>query len=80
VCLPDSSWGGMLQSVQSSPVLIYLPRMCLSPGLFIAATTLSVNLLGDGVRDFFDEGSASWLAYSMRVYGRLWNRFGADWC
>ena len=70
----------MLQSVQSSPVLIYLPRMCLSPGLFIAATTLSVNLLGDGVRDFFDEGSASWLAYSMRVYGRLWNRFGADWC
>ncbi len=55
----------MLQSVQSSPVLIYLPRMWLSPGLFIAATTLSVNLLGDGVRDFFDEGLASWLAYSM---------------
>jgi len=39
--------------------------MWLSPGLFIAATTLSVNLLGDGVRDFFDEGLASWLAYSM---------------
>ncbi|APT85220.1 ABC transporter permease [Corynebacterium aquilae] len=49
---PDPSWGRMLQSAQSS--LGSHPTLALWPGLTIALTVLGFNLLGDGLRDFFD--------------------------
>ncbi|MCY4455917.1 MAG: ABC transporter permease subunit, partial [Chloroflexi bacterium] len=49
---PDASWGLMLsrgrESIETSPWL------ALFPGLAIAITVLSFNLLGDVVRDILD--------------------------
>lgn len=50
--LPDSSWGSMLYFGQSladvDPLLIYVP------GILIVLTVLSLNLVGDGLRDALD--------------------------
>ena len=45
---PVPSWGNMLKS--ATPWLGTAPWMALPPGLLIFATTLSVNLLGNGFR------------------------------
>ena len=49
VQVPQASWGSMLSTayrfIRVSPTLI------LWPGLAIMITVLSVNLLGDGIRD-----------------------------
>jgi peptide/nickel transport system permease protein len=49
---PDASWGSMLQYGQSladvDPLLIYVP------GILIVLTVLSLNLVGDGLRDALD--------------------------
>jgi len=49
---PTATWGTMLADSQSyvttDPLLLYLP------GLAILTTVLSVNLVGDGLRDAFD--------------------------
>jgi peptide/nickel transport system permease protein len=49
---PNTSWGKLLadgkESIATQPTLIYFP------GLFIILTTLSVNFVGDGLRDAFD--------------------------
>ena len=49
---PDTSWGNLLYdakgNVQFDTHLLYFP------GLFILLTVLSVNFLGDGLRDAFD--------------------------
>ncbi|MEW8979728.1 MAG: ABC transporter permease [Symbiobacterium sp.] len=49
---PTSDWGEMLASGRQ-----YLPDarwLELFPGLFVMLAVLSVNLLGDGLRDYFD--------------------------
>jgi ABC-type dipeptide/oligopeptide/nickel transport system permease subunit len=51
---PEASWGNMLNAAQSISVLTDLPWMWLPPGLAIAATVLSINLIGDGLRDAID--------------------------
>lgn len=46
------TWGNMLQEAQ-----IYIttaPWLSIFPGLFIVLTVLSLNMLGDGLRDAFD--------------------------
>lgn len=49
---PDPSWGNMLLDGKT---LIYNAWwMTLFPGLFIMATILGINLLGDGLRDLLD--------------------------
>lgn len=50
---PDPSWGRMLQASQAS--LSSAPQLALWPGLAIALTVLGFNLLGDGLRDHFEE-------------------------
>ncbi|GAB4213094.1 MAG: oligopeptide ABC transporter permease AppC [Roseiflexaceae bacterium] len=50
---PDASWGNMLQAV-SSTVLEKYPWQAFFPGLMIFLTSLSVNFLGDGLRDALD--------------------------
>lgn len=53
---PTASWGNMLTSAQS-----FIQRgawwMWVFPSLFIILTILSINLIGDGLRDAFDPRS-----------------------
>lgn len=55
---PQASWGGMLQSAQSLTVLSAYPWLWLPPGVAIAVTVLSINFVGDGLRDAFDPRQA----------------------
>lgn len=49
---PTPEWGGMLAS--GRPYIRDNPHITLFPGLAIALTIFSLNLLGDGLRDAFD--------------------------
>jgi len=49
---PTPSWGNMLNNAQSE--LDYAPWTALFPGLFIFLTVISVNYIGDGLRDALD--------------------------
>jgi len=49
---PTPSWGSMLNSAQR--FLVNAPWMAVWPGLAIFLTVLSLNLLGDGLRDALD--------------------------
>lgn len=51
---PTSSWGNMLTDAQSLTVLESMPWLWLPPGLMIALAVLSINFIGDGLRDAFD--------------------------
>jgi peptide/nickel transport system permease protein len=50
---PVPTWGNMLNEARNSP-LEYLFIQALSPGFFIFLTVLSINFLGDGLRDALD--------------------------
>lgn len=49
---PAPDWGGMLTSAQT--YLYNDPLLAVLPGIAIFLTALSFNLVGDGLRDFFD--------------------------
>ena len=49
---PSPEWGAMLNYAQG--YLRTAPYMAIFPGLAIALTALSINLVGDGLRDAFD--------------------------
>jgi len=51
---PTPSWGNMLSDAQSVLVLRNMPWLWLPPGIMIAITVLSVNFIGDGLRDALD--------------------------
>ena len=51
------SWGRMLSDAASGNLFQYAPWMMIFPGLFLVLTTLSFNLLGDGLRDALDPRS-----------------------
>jgi peptide/nickel transport system permease protein len=50
---PVPTWGNMLNEARNSP-LEYLFVQALSPGFCIFLTVLSVNFIGDGLRDALD--------------------------
>jgi len=50
---PVPTWGNMLNEARNSP-LEYLFTQALSPGFAIFLTVLSVNFVGDGLRDALD--------------------------
>ena len=54
VRMPTSTWGNMLNAAQSLPVLEGQPWLWLPPGLALGLTILSVNFVGDGLRDALD--------------------------
>ena len=54
--LPTPSWGNMLRTSQTT--LTTAPWLALAPGGFIFLTILSVNYIGDGLRDALDPQSA----------------------
>ena len=49
---PTPEWGAMLNDAKR--YIMTYPRMMLYPGIFIALTVLSLNFLGDGLRDAMD--------------------------
>jgi peptide/nickel transport system permease protein len=56
VPLDTPSWGKMLSDAQG--VFTVAPWLMIFPGLFLFITTLSFNLLGDGLRDALDPRTA----------------------
>ena len=53
---PAASWGNILQSSKS--VLSKAPWTVIFPGLAVVRCVLSLNLLGDGLRDYLDPRTA----------------------
>ncbi len=54
---PASSWGTMLRNAQQ--VIFSAPWAAVFPGVMIFLTVVSVNFIGDGLRDVFDPGGAT---------------------
>lgn len=51
---PTASWGNILYYAQSIAVLANKPWMWLPAGIILIVTVLSINFLGDGIRDALD--------------------------
>ena len=51
---PNPSWGNMLYDAQSLTILQTMPWLWIPPGVAIAVSVLSVNFVGDGLRDALD--------------------------
>jgi peptide/nickel transport system permease protein len=54
VQIPTATWGNMLTDAQSLTVLEQMPWLWLPPGLMITITVLSINFIGDALRDALD--------------------------
>lgn len=51
---PAASWGNMLYNAQSITILTERPWMWLPPGIALMLTILSINFVGNGLRDALD--------------------------
>lgn len=51
---PYTSWGAMANDGASAGVMLNYPWLILAPGLALALTLVSLNFLGDGLRDALD--------------------------
>jgi peptide/nickel transport system permease protein len=51
---PTPSWGNMLTDAQSLTVLERMPWLWVPPGAMILVSVLSINFIGDGLRDALD--------------------------
>ena len=49
---PAPSWGSMIAAGQND--LLLAPHIAMFPGVAIVVTVLSLNLIGDGLRDALD--------------------------
>lgn len=54
VQLPTPSWGNMLQEATTLTILETMPWVWIPAGVLIAVTVLSINFIGDGLRDAMD--------------------------
>jgi peptide/nickel transport system permease protein len=54
---PTPTWGNMIQAAQDPYTLANRPWIWLSPGIAIFLTVMSINLVGDGLRDAIDPKS-----------------------
>jgi peptide/nickel transport system permease protein len=54
---PTASWGNMLTEAQEFTIIKDAPWYWFYPGLLILLTTLSINFVGDGLRDALDPRS-----------------------
>jgi len=54
---PTPSWGNMLTSAQESTVIAYYWWRWIIPALFVVAAALSINMLGDALREAMDPKS-----------------------
>ncbi|WP_082306784.1 oligopeptide ABC transporter permease [Bacillus sp. FJAT-27245] len=51
---PTPSWGNMLTQAQDLSTLMFYPWVAIFPGLLILISVMSVNFVGDGLRDALD--------------------------
>ncbi len=51
---PTPSWGNMLTDAQSLTILERMPWLWLPPGFMILISVLTINFVGDGLRDALD--------------------------
>jgi peptide/nickel transport system permease protein len=56
---PDPSWGNMLNAARQISVLERFYWQWVPPAIFIVLMVLSVNFVGDGLRDAFDQRATS---------------------
>ena len=54
---PASSWGSMLRNTQN--LIFSAPWSAVFPGMMIFLTVISINFVGDGLRDVFDPEGAT---------------------
>ncbi len=54
---PTPSWGNMLRDAQTLSILEGMPWLWLAPGVMIGLAVLSINFIGDGLRDALDPRS-----------------------
>lgn len=54
---PTPSWGNMVESARSLDILENLPWTWFAPGIFIVMTVISINFIGDALRDAVDPKS-----------------------
>nr|WP_249872182.1 oligopeptide ABC transporter permease [Oceanobacillus saliphilus] len=54
---PTPTWGNMISEAQNIRILRNHPHAWIPPGLGILVTVLSINFIGDGLRDAFDPKS-----------------------
>lgn len=54
VLLPTPTWGNMLKDASSLVVMRTMPWQWIPPGVMIALTVMSINFIGDGLRDALD--------------------------
>lgn len=54
---PTPSWGNMINTAQSAAVLQQMPWLWIPAGFLIALSVLSINFIGDGLRDALDPRS-----------------------
>ena len=57
---PMASLGNMLNGAQSITVLISQPWLWLPPGIMIVVLVVSINFVGDALRDAFDPSGGRW--------------------
>lgn len=51
---PEASWGNIISAAQSLVVLTDRPWIWIPPGICIIVTVVSINLIGEGIRDALD--------------------------
>lgn len=51
---PEPSWGNMMAAAQELVILEQMPWLWLPPGICIMLAVLSINFVGDGLRDALD--------------------------
>lgn len=54
VPLPTPTWGNMMEDARNLSILQNQPWMWIPPAMFALITILSINFIGDGLRDAFD--------------------------
>ncbi len=52
--IPKSSWGNMINSAKNLAVLVRRPWAWIPAGLLLMLTVISINLVGEGIRDALD--------------------------
>jgi peptide/nickel transport system permease protein len=55
---PTPSWGNLINLAQSASILQTMPWLWAPPGILIAIAVLSINFVGDGMRDALDPRAA----------------------
>lgn len=51
---PTPTWGNMVERARDNHIFMNFPWVWLPPGIMIVLTVVSINLLGEGLRDAFD--------------------------